>query len=86
MRGKQIEMNHIREVLRLASTGASNRMISGCLGIARSTVASVIARATAAGLSWPEAGALGDPALTAALFSRPAHSPHLGVRRQGRSI
>jgi transposase len=81
MRGKQIEMNHIREVLRQAASGSSNRMISGCLGIARSTVANVIARATAAGLTWPEAGALTDAALAAAVFKRPAQSPHLGVRR-----
>lgn len=81
MRGKQIEMHHIREVLRLKATGASNRMISGSLGVARSTVADVIARAVAAGLTWPEAGALTDTALTAAMFKRTAQSPHLGVRR-----
>ena len=51
MRGKQIEMHHIREVLRLKATGASNRMISGALGVARSTVAGIVARAAAAGLT-----------------------------------
>ncbi len=81
MRGKQIEMHHIREVLRLQATGASNRMISGCLGIARSTVADVIGRAAAAGLSWPEAGALTDADLAATIFKRTAQSPQLGVRR-----
>ena len=81
MRGKQIEMHHIREVLRLKATGASNRMISGSLGVARSTVADIIARAAAAGLTWPEAGALADTALTAAMFKRTGQSPHLGVRR-----
>ena len=81
MRGKQIEMHHIREVLRLKATGASNRMISGSLGVARSTVADVIARAATAGLSWPEASALTEAALTAAMFKRTAQSPHLGVRR-----
>ena len=60
MRGKPIRMHHIREVLRQKAGGASNRMISGCLGIARSTVADVIERAAEAGLSWPEAGALSD--------------------------
>lgn len=81
MRGKQIEMHHIREVLRLKATGASNRMISGSLGVARSTVADIIARAAAAGLTWPEAGALADTALSGAMFKRTAQSPHLGVRR-----
>lgn len=81
MRGRQIEMHHIREVLRLKATGASNRMIAGCLGIARSTVADVIARAAAAGLIWPEASALSDGGLAAALFKRTAQSPQLGVRR-----
>lgn len=81
MRGKQIEMHHIREVLRLKATGASNRMISGALGVARSTVADVIARAAAAGLAWPEASALADTALAGAIFKRTAQSPHLGVRR-----
>ena len=81
MRGKQIEMHHIREVLRLKATGASNRMISGSLGVARSTVADIIARAATAGLTWPEAGALSDASLAAAIFKRTSQSPHLGVRR-----
>jgi len=81
MRGKQIDMHHIREVLRLKATGASNRLISGSLGVARSTVADVVARAIAAGLAWPEAGALTDAALATALYKRTDQSPHLGVRR-----
>ena len=81
MRGKLIEMHHVREVLRLKASGSSNRVISGCLGISRSTVADVLERANAAGVSWPEMGALSDAAVTAALFKRSATSPHLGVRR-----
>ena len=81
MRGKPIRMHHIREVLRQKAGGASNRMISGCLGVARSTVADVIERAAEAGLSWPEAGALSDAALAAAMFKRGTVSPHLGARR-----
>ena len=81
MRGKPIRMHHIREVLRQKAGGASNRMISGCLGIARSTVADVIERAAEAGLTWPEAGALSDAALAAAMFKRGTVSPHLGARR-----
>lgn len=81
MRGKPIDMHHIREVLRQKAAGASNRMVSGCLGIARSTVAEVIGRAAAAGLTWPEAGALSDAALAARIFKRTTVSPHLGARR-----
>jgi len=81
MRGKQIDMHHIREVLRLKATGASNRLISGSLGVARSTVADVVARAIAAGLAWPEAGALTDAALATAIYKRTDQSPHLGARR-----
>jgi transposase len=82
MRGKQIDMHHIREVLRLKAGGASNRVISGCLGIARSTVADVLARAAAAGLNWPAAGGLTEAALAGTIFKRTAQSSHLGVRRR----
>ena len=81
MRGKPLKMHHIREVLRLAATGTSNRMISGCLGIARSTVADVLGRAAEAGLAWPLAPEMGDAELAQALYQRPARSPHLGARR-----
>jgi hypothetical protein len=54
-------------------------MISGCLGIARSTVADVIARAAEAGLSRPETGGLSDAALVGALFKRGTVSAHLGA-------
>lgn len=81
MRGKPLKMHHIREVLRLAASGASNRMISGCLGIARSTVADLLGRAAEAGLAWPLAPEMGDAELAQALYRRPAHSPHLGTRR-----
>jgi len=81
MRGKPLKMHHIREVLRLAATGTSNRMVSGCLGIARSTVADVLERAEAAGLTWPLAPEIGDAELAQALYQRPARSPHLGARR-----
>ncbi len=45
MRGKPIKMFHIREVLRLKAAGSSNREVSSCLRIARSTVADVMERA-----------------------------------------
>jgi transposase len=81
MRGKQVEMRHVREILRLKATGASNREISGCLGVARSTVADVLARSDAAGVNWPDAALLSDEGLATALYKRPTQSPHLGVRR-----
>jgi transposase len=75
-------MRHVRETLRLKAGGASNRMIAGSLGIARSTVAEVVARAAAAGLSWPLPEETTDAALAAAIFKRPQQSPLLGVRRR----
>jgi transposase len=82
MRGKQIKMHHVREVLRLKATGASNREVSGCLGIARSTVADVLARATSAGVGWPLAPDLTDEALAALIYKRATASTNLGVRRR----
>jgi len=55
-------------------------MISGRLGIARSTVTDVLERAAEAGLSRPEAGALSDAALVGAMFKRGTVSAHLGAR------
>jgi transposase len=75
-------MRHVRETLRLKAAGESNRMIAGCLGIARSTVAEVVARAAAAGLSWPLPDTMTDTALATAIFKRPQQSPLLGVRRR----
>jgi len=81
MRGKPLKMHHIREVLRLAAMGTSNRRISGCLGIARASVAHVLGRAEKAGLSWSLAQGMGDDELVQALYRRLGHSPHLGARR-----
>jgi len=82
MQGKAVEMRHVREILRLKATGASNRVVAGCLAVARSTVADVVARATTAGVSWPFPADLSDAALQAAIYKRAAQSPHLGVRRR----
>ena len=86
MRGKQSHMRHIREVLRLQATGTSNRRISSCLGIARSTVAEVLERSSAAGLSWPLEPEMTDAALAVAIFKRSAQSAQLGVRRHAEPI
>jgi hypothetical protein len=45
MRGRPLKVHHIREVLQLAAMRTSNRRISGCLRIARATVADVRGRA-----------------------------------------
>jgi transposase len=82
MRGKQIKMHHVREVLRLKAAGSSNREISGCVGIARSTVGDILDRAATVGLSWPLAPDLTDEALTSALYKRTALSGRLGVRQR----
>lgn len=77
-----MEMRHVREILRLKQSGASNRRISACLGLARSTVAQVLERAAEAGLSWPLAPETDDAVLAAAIFKRDVGSSHRGERRR----
>ena len=69
-------MRRIREMLRLRSLGQlSHRQIAKAIRIARSTVATTIARAEAAGLSWPLPDDLDDAALEALLFPAPLPTP-----------
>lgn len=82
MQGRAIEMRHVREILRLKRSGASNRTIAGCVGLARSTVAQVVERAAAAGLAWPLPPETTDAVLSAAIFKRDNGSSHRGVRRR----
>ncbi len=64
-------MRKIREVLRLTATGWTARKIAPSIGIARSTVADCLRRATAAGVSWPLPEGLGEEELERRLYPPP---------------
>jgi len=66
-------MRKTREVLRLAfSAGLELRKVGRSLGISHVTVSSYVARARAAGLSWPLPESLDDTMLDRLLFPPPA--------------
>jgi hypothetical protein len=83
MRGRPIEMRHVRETLRLKAAGASNRTIAGCLGIARSTVnehgrGALRLRTAVRHVAWRSAGSV--PELDAAQAS--GHSLQPGMNSE----
>jgi transposase len=81
MPAQRLTMRRIRELLRLHyGTGASARAIARALGVSRSTVKDYLARATAAGLTWPLAAELTDGVLEERLFA--AGGSHPGTRRR----
>lgn len=85
MAAERLSMRKTREVLRLAAAGQSDRIIATGLGIARSTVAECLARAQAAGLSWPLPPECSDAELEARLFPPPrAGWPHRLLRSRAR--
>ena len=62
-------MRKIKDILRLKwACGLSNRQVAASCGVARSTVAETLYRATAAGLSWPLPNDLDDQQLEARLY------------------
>jgi transposase len=68
-------MRKIREVLRLAlGAGLELRKIERSLSISHATAASYLAKANAAGLSWPLPDSLDDGALERLFFPKPASS------------
>jgi transposase len=69
-------MRQIREVLRLKwELGYSDRQAALACGVSRPAIKTYLARATAAGLSWPLPDDLDDPALEQRLFPAPAVTP-----------
>ncbi|HEY8531698.1 MAG TPA: IS21 family transposase [Limnochorda sp.] len=79
MAQRGVSMRKIREILRLhhvAKLGV--RAIGRSLGLSHSTVAEVLRRAEAAGLSWPLPEEMDDAALEAALYgpTAPAQTRH----------
>jgi transcriptional regulator with XRE-family HTH domain len=68
-------MRRIKEVLRLAAAGRSQRELAQALGMARSTVAEYLKRAERAGLTWPLAPEWNDVSLERTLFPPPPALP-----------
>ena len=76
MAAERLSMRTIKEILRLKwDCQRSNREIAQSCGIARSSVAECLGRATAAGLTWPLAPGLDDGTLEARLYRRPGPPP-----------
>ena len=70
---KELSMRKIHEILRLHyEHGLSGRQIASSCQIARSTVGGYIARAVAAGLTWPLPAELDEERLYRLLFPPPA--------------
>lgn len=74
MAAERLSMRKIKEVLRLAAAGRSNRAIARSVGIAHSTVREYRGRAQAAGLEWPLPAEVSDAELEARLFLLPRPS------------
>lgn len=62
---RELTMRPIKQMLRLAHDGVSSREIGRTLGVARSTAQDNLARASAAGLTWPL-----DPEVTDAVLEQ----------------
>ena len=71
MAAERLSMRKIKEVLRLAAAGQSNRRIGRSLGISHSTVREYRERAHRAGLTLPLPGEWTDGELEARLFPEP---------------
>ena len=61
-------MRKIREALRLAASGLSNRKIAASIGVGPTAAGDYVRRARRAGLSWPLPADLSDAALEQVLF------------------
>lgn len=69
MPAERVTMRKIKDILRLKwGCGLSNRQVAASCGVARSTVAETLYRATAAGLSRPFPEDLDDQQLEARLY------------------
>jgi transposase len=72
MAAERLSMRQIRDVLRQKWTlGLSHRAVARSLGVGLGTITSVIVRAQAAGLDWPQVQALADDVLESRLYGRP---------------
>jgi transposase len=71
MPAKRLSMRKIKEVLRLKSSGMSNRKIAQSCGVSRPTVGEYLQRASRAGVTWPLPDDFSDTALEHQLFPDP---------------
>ena len=78
MAAKRLSMRKLKEVLRLAALGHSDRVIAHSLDVGRSTVRRYRKRAEEVELVWPAAAELADSELAARLF--PGSEPPDGSR------
>ena len=69
---KKLPMRKISEILRLKAAGMSNREIATATGAGKTTVGEYLARAEAAGITWPLADDLDDEAIESKLFPPPS--------------
>jgi transposase len=74
MPGSRLPMRKIRDVLRLAAAGMSQRKIGPSLGMSATAVAVCIRRAERAGLAWPLPEGLSDDGLERLLYPPPTAS------------
>jgi len=82
MPAERVSMRRVREILRLKfECDASDRAIAVAVAVARSTVQLCLARARAAGLSWPLPATLTDQGLEAMLFA-PLGGSRPGLRHK----
>src|SRR5665213_573675 len=87
MPSERLSMRRIRELLRLKfGNGLPGRVIAASLGLSKGAVNDYLARAVAAGLSWPLPEELNDTALERRLFPGPLRAgaearsePQLGL-------
>ena len=75
---ERLAMRHVREVMRLKSSGMSTREIARRVGRAPSTIRLTIHRFDAAGLSWPLPEGITDTELEARLFASAGAGPAPG--------
>lgn len=69
MLAERVTMRKIKDILRLKwACGLSNRQVAVSCGVARSSVAETLYRATATGLSWPLPVDLDDRQLETRLY------------------
>jgi transposase len=72
MAAERLSMRQIREILRQKwALGLSHRAVSRSVGLGLGTISSVLTRAQAAGLDWPQVQLLTDDVLESRLYGRP---------------
>ncbi len=76
---KKLPMRKISEILRLRAAGQAERPIAASVGVSASTVHEYLARAKAAGVSWPLPAGMDEAALDVLLFPPP--TAELAARR-----